>query len=198
MDAVITNKTCIYAPHFLVFYASSIMSNKSQTIYHGKIIDLVVEPVTLPNGVQTELEIVRHPGGAAVVALDARQYICLLHQYRHACGGWVWELPAGKIDGAEAPLTTAQRELKEEAGRTAQNWHSLGHMISSPGVFTEIVHCYLATELTVCDTGHEPEELIQIHWLPFTEVYQQAIDNRITDAKTVIGLCRANEFLKNK
>lgn len=174
------------------------MSNKSQTIYHGKIIDLVVEPVTLPNGVQTELEIVRHPGGAAVVALDVRQYICLLHQYRHACGGWVWELPAGKIDGAEAPLTTAQRELKEEAGRTAQNWHSLGHMISSPGVFTEIVHCYLATELMVCDTGHEPEELIQIHWLPFTEVYQQAIDNRITDAKTVIGLCRANEFLKNK
>ncbi len=174
------------------------MRNKSQMIYQGKIIDLVVEPVTLPNGVPTELEIVRHPGGAAVVALDARENICLIHQYRHACEGWVWELPAGKIDGGEAPLTTAQRELQEEAGRTAKHWHSLGHMISSPGVFTEIVHCYLATELTACDIRHEPEELIQIHWVPFDEAYQRAIDNRITDAKTVIGLCRANEFLKSK
>jgi 8-oxo-dGTP pyrophosphatase MutT (NUDIX family) len=171
------------------------MTESRKKLFQGKIISLEVEQVELPNGVYTEMEIVRHPGGAAVVAIDARQHVCLLYQYRHVCNGWVWELPAGKIDGGEAPLMTAQRELKEEAGRTAQNWHSLGHMISSPGVFTEIVNCYLATDLVVCDTGHEPEELIEIHWLPFTTAFKWAIDNRINDAKTVIGLCRAHEYL---
>jgi 8-oxo-dGTP pyrophosphatase MutT (NUDIX family) len=171
------------------------MTDSRKKLFQGKIISLDVEQVELPNGVNAEMEIVRHPGGAAVVAIDARQHVCLLYQYRHVCNGWVWELPAGKIDDGEAPFTTAQRELKEEAGRTAQNWHSLGHMISSPGVFTEIVHCYLATDLAVCDTGHEPEELIEIHWLPFATAFEWAIDNRINDAKTVIGLCRAHEYL---
>jgi len=174
------------------------MNDKNKLLFEGSVIRLELEQVELPNGVQTEMEIVRHPGGAAVVAIDAQQHICLLYQYRHVCDGWIWELPAGKIDGGEAPLSTAQRELKEEAGRTAQSWHSLGHMISSPGVFTEIVHCYLATDLTVCDTRHEPEELIEIHWIPFNKAYQWAIENQINDAKTVIGLCRAKEFLKNK
>jgi len=171
------------------------MTESHKKLFQGKIISLEVEQVELPNGVNTEMEIVRHPGGAAVVAIDARQHVCLLYQYRHVCNGWVWELPAGKIDGGEAPLMTAQRELKEEAGRTAQNWYSLGHMISSPGVFTEIVHCYLATDLMVCDTGHEPEELIEIHWLPFEEAVEWAIDNRINDAKSVIGLLRARALL---
>jgi len=171
------------------------MTESRKKLFQGKIISLEVEQVELPNGVNTEMEIVRHPGGAAVVAIDARQHVCLLYQYRHVCNGWVWELPAGKIDGGEAPLMTAQRELKEEAGRTAQNWYSLGHMISSPGVFTEIVHCYLATDLMVCDTGHEPEELIEIHWLPFEEAVELSIDNRINDAKSVIGLLRTRALL---
>jgi ADP-ribose pyrophosphatase len=68
-------------------------------------------------------------------------------------------------------------------------------MISSPGVFTEVVHCYLATGLSVCDTGHEAEELIEIHWLPFEEAVERAIDNWINDAKSVIGLLRAQAFL---
>ena len=171
------------------------MTGKSKTLYQGRIISLDIEQVELPNGVQCDMEIVRHPGGAAVVAIDEKQRTCLLNQYRHACNGWVWELPAGKIDNHEAPLLTAQRELQEEAGRKAAQWQSLGHIISSPGVFTEVVHCYLATGLSVCDTGHEAEELIEIHWVPFEEAFEWALDNRISDAKTVIGLCRAQAFL---
>lgn len=174
------------------------MSQSRKQLYQGRIINLDLERVTLPNGVQVEMEIVRHPGGAAVVAIDEHQNTCLLRQYRYACDGWVWELPAGKIDNNEEPLLTAQRELQEEAGRTATEWHSLGHIISSPGVFTEVVHCYLATGLSVCETGHEPEELIEMHWMPFAEAYQWAIDNRIHDAKTIIGLCRAHAFLNSK
>ena len=171
------------------------MTEKSKTLYQGRIISLDIEQVELPNGVQCDMEIVRHPGGAAVVAIDEKQRTCLLNQYRHACNAWVWELPAGKIDNQEEPLLTAQRELQEEAGRRAAQWQSLGNMVSSPGVFTEVVHCYLATGLSVCDTGHEAEELIEIHWVPFEEALERAIDNRINDAKSVIGLVRAHAYL---
>jgi 8-oxo-dGTP pyrophosphatase MutT (NUDIX family) len=171
------------------------MAESCKQLFQGRIISLDIEQVTLPNGVEIEMEIVRHPGGAAVVAIDEKQNTCLLKQYRYACDSWVWELPAGKIDNNEEPLLTAQRELQEEAGRTAAEWQSLGHMISSPGVFTEVVHCYLATELAICDTQHEPEELIEIHWIPFKQAHEWAIENLINDAKTVIGLCRANAFL---
>ena len=172
------------------------MAESRKKVFQGKIISLEIDQVELPNGVQIEMEIVRHPGGAAVVAIDDKQRTCLLKQYRYACDGWVWELPAGKIDHNEEPLLTAQRELQEEAGRKAAQWQSLGHMISSPGVFTEIVHCYLATELSVCATEHEAEELIEIHWVPFEEAFQWALDNRINDAKSVIGLLRAREYLR--
>lgn len=171
------------------------MIEKSKTLYQGRIISLDIEQVKLPNGVQCDMEIVRHPGGAAVVAIDEKQRVCLLKQYRHACKAWVWELPAGKIDNDEEPLLTAQRELQEEAGRQSTQWHSLGHMISSPGVFTEVVHCFLATELSACETGHEAEELIEIHWVSFEEAIEWAIDSRISDAKSDIGLFRAQAYL---
>lgn len=167
------------------------MMEESRIIYRGRIITLALEQVTLPNGVRSELEIVRHPGGAAVVAVDDEQRVCLLRQYRHACEDWLWELPAGKIDHGEAPLRTAQRELEEEAGRRADHWQPLGRMIASPGVFTEIVHCYLATGLTSCPTRHESEEVIEVHWLPFGEAVAMAMQGDIFDAKSVIGLCRA-------
>lgn len=172
------------------------MTEDSRIIYRGRIITLALEQVTLPNGVRSELEIVRHPGGAAVVAVDDEQRVCLLRQYRHACNDWLWELPAGKIDAGEAPLRTAQRELEEEAGRRADCWQPLGRMIASPGVFTEIVSCYLATGLTPCPTRHEREEVIEIHWLSFPEAEAMAMEGDIVDAKTVIGLCRARAQLQ--
>ena len=84
-------------------------------VFSGRVIEVNVERVQLPNGSIAELEIIRHPGGAAVVALAADNRICLLRQFRHAVGGWIWELPAGKIDNREPPLDTARRELEEEA-----------------------------------------------------------------------------------
>src|SRR5580700_4460862 len=90
------------------------------------------------------LEVVHHPGGAATVALDGEERICLLRQYRYVAGGWLWELPAGKLEPDEPPLATAQRELAEEAGVRARHWRSLGTVLSSPGVFTERLHLFLA------------------------------------------------------
>ena len=166
-------------------------------IYSGKIVDLGLETTELPNGVSVELEIIRHPGGAATVALDAQGRVCLLRQYRHAAGGWLWELPAGKLDPGETPFGTARRELAEEAGVEADNWTDLGPMHSSPGVLTEVIHLYLAGGLRQAALDHGCHEIIEIHWIPFGQALNWCIDGTITDAKTLIGLFRAQRRLGN-
>jgi len=158
--------------------------------FRGRVIRVTTDEVTLPNGHRTTLEIVHHPGGAAAVALDAAQRVCLLRQYRYVAEGWVWELPAGKLEPAEAPLATAQRELVEEAGVSARHWRSLGVCLSSPGVFTERVHLFLATESMPAAQAHERAEVIEIHCVPLVQACSWALDGTITDAKTALGLLR--------
>ena len=164
-------------------------------IYHGTIIDVGIETVALPNGKEVDLEVVRHPGGAAVVAIDTHDRVCLLRQYRHAADGWIWELPAGKLDAGEPPLLTAQRELSEEAQLQAAKWHSLGSMLSSPGVFSERIHLFLAQGLTPRAGKAEPHEVLEVHWVSFSEAVSWAGSGIIADAKTLIGLYRAQQFL---
>lgn len=165
-------------------------------IFTGKVIDLGLERVRLPTGRDVELEVIRHPGGAAAVAIDDRQRVCLLRQYRHAAGGWLWELPAGKIDPGEGPAATAVRELAEEAGLLAATWDPLGKMHSSPGFFTEVIHLYLARGLSEVDLGHEADEVIEVHWLPLADALFWCADGTITDAKTLVGLYRADGLLR--
>jgi len=155
------------------------------------VVDLGLERAERPDGRSFELEVVRHPGGAAVVALDEAGRVCLIRQYRHAAGGWLWEVPAGKLDPGEAPLATAQRELAEEAGLEAARWRSLGRMLSTPGFCDEVIHLYLATDLTAIPTSHQEDELIEVHWQPFDEVRRAALAGELEDAKTVVALCRA-------
>jgi len=164
---------------------------QQRTIFEGRIIRLTLDTVQLPNGATAELEIVHHPGGAAVVALNAEGRVCLLRQYRHAVGGWLWELPAGKLDDGEAPLLCAQRELEEEAGMRAGDWQSLGKIVSSPGVFTEVIHLFLARTLTAVPTRAEDHEVIEVHWFPWSEALHMAQAGEIEDAKTLAGLLRA-------
>lgn len=172
------------------------MTIKQRTVFRGRVITVHVETVMLPNGVTEELEIIRHPGGAAVVALDADDRVCLLRQFRHAAGGWLWELPAGKLDGGEPPLSAAQRELAEEAGVSALDWQPLGTVISSPGVFTEVVHLFLARKLKQQTAAPEAAEVFATSWIPLEEALARALDGDITDGKTVIALCRAANRLR--
>jgi 8-oxo-dGTP pyrophosphatase MutT (NUDIX family) len=166
-------------------------------VFTGRVIEVNVERVELPNGSVAELEIIRHPGGAAVVALDTDDRICLLRQFRHAVGGWVWELPAGKIDNREPPLETARRELEEEAGMAAASWRPLGDYLSSPGVFTEVVHLFLATQLTPLPARPEEHEVIEVHWLPFGDVLRMADSGELRDGKSLVGVYRAAAHMRS-
>ncbi len=172
--------------------------NQISRMYSGRVIEVNVERVKLPNGQTADLEIIHHPGGAAIVAVDDREQVCLLRQFRHAAGGWIWELPAGRLEPAEPPLQTARRELVEEAGRTAQRWQDLGTILSSPGVFTERIHLYLAEELAPCPQSLEQHEVIEVHWLALTEAVAMAHDGRINDAKSIIGLLRGSAIRQQR
>jgi 8-oxo-dGTP pyrophosphatase MutT (NUDIX family) len=160
-------------------------------IFDGRVIKVSVDTVELPNGVRLPLEIVRHPGGAAVVALDEHDRICVLRQFRHAAGGFIHELPAGKLEPDEPPESTARRELVEEAAVTAQDWEPLGAYFSSPGVFTEVIHLYLATRLTPAVAAPEAGEVFQVEWWPLAQAVERAVSGELTDAKTIIGILRA-------
>jgi 8-oxo-dGTP pyrophosphatase MutT (NUDIX family) len=162
-----------------------------QTKYRGRIVTVNVETVTLPNGARAALDIVHHPGGAAVVAIDDEERVCMLRQYRHAAGGWIWELPAGKLDTPEPGFACAQRELIEEAGRTARRWDPLGVYFSSPGVFTEQIHLFLARDLQVVPAALEAHEVLEVHWIPLQEAWRKAVDGEYEDGKTLVGLLRA-------
>ena len=159
--------------------------------FRGRVITVTVDDVTLPNGHRAQLEIIHHPGGAAIVALDTEGRICLLRQHRHAVGGYLWELPAGKLEPNEPSLSTAQRELVEEAGRVAETWQSLGVCTPSPGVLRETVHLYLATGLAPAPSAPESAEVFEVHWVALDEAHRWVINGIINDAKTALGIVRA-------
>ena len=166
-----------------------------KTIYQGRVITLNEERVKLPNNVTCKLEIVRHPGGAAVVAINENKQVCLLKQYRHAADGWLWELPAGKLESEESAEKTAIRELREEAGVIASHWQGLGKIITSPGVLTEIIYLYLARGLELVAQEIEEEEVIESHWVNYEDALAWIRQGKIEDAKTIIGIYKALQHL---
>lgn len=164
---------------------------KEKQIYAGRVIRVTLEKASLPNGRVCELEIVHHPGGTAIVALDDDSKVCLVRQYRYVASDWLWELPAGRVESDEAALETAQRELREETGLAAGDWLSLGMIYTSPGVFTEIIHLYLARTLSYHEPALEEHEVLQVHWIELDQALAWVRDGTIVDAKTIAGLVRA-------
>ena len=184
----------VAAPAAVHHNHAAMSGTKRKTVYRGRVVDVSHESVTLPNGSDLELEIVEHPGGAAAVALDERGRVCLVHQYRHLAGGFIWELPAGRIDDGEAPIACVQRELEEEAGVAAKLWMSMGAMLSSPGVFDEVIHLWLATQLVEAQAATHHDEVLEVHWVDLDEALDWAAQGRIRDGKTIAGLLRATRF----
>jgi ADP-ribose pyrophosphatase len=171
------------------------MTQQIRNVFKGRVLTLNLEQVQLPNGRVAELEIAHHPGGAAIVALDAEGRICLLHQFRHAAGGWLDELPAGKLDGGEPPLECAVRELEEEAGMQAGRWDKLGEYFSSPGVLTEVIHIFLARDLVAVGASPEEHEVFEARWVPLPDAAASAARGEIRDGKSLVGIFWASSAL---
>jgi len=169
---------------------------ETEIIFSGKIIQVNKEKVRLPDESISDLEIVYHRGGAAIVAINEKYEICMLRQYRHAVREWVWEIPAGILEeNDESILKRAQAELQEETGCSAQCWSELGVVQSSPGVFTEKVHLFLASDLTVGEQQLEQGEVLEVHWISLETAIAQIHDGLINDAKTCIAIIRAAKIL---
>jgi ADP-ribose pyrophosphatase len=159
-------------------------------IYRGRIVDLRVERVALPNGASVELELMHHVGASAVVAVDERDRVVLIHQYRHAAGGYIWELPAGVLSAAdEPPEACAVRELREEVGLVAERFQHLGTIFTTPGFCDERIHLFLARGLREEGHAHEEDEVIdEIRWVPIAGAIGMIRAGEIVDGKTIAGL----------
>lgn len=159
-------------------------------VYRGRVVRLGIEEARLPNGRTTELEIVRHDGAAAVVALDERGRVALLRQFRWAAGGELWEIPAGVLDPGDASAEAcARRELAEEAGVNAGAIERLGRVLPTPGYSTEAIELFLARELEATPTGRGVDEVItEVRWVTLAEALAMIDRGDVVDAKTIVGL----------
>jgi len=170
-------------------------SNRRPVLKLG-VVDLGVEHASLPNGVEIDLAVIRHPGAAAIVALDDAGNVAMLHQYRHAIGGYMWEVPAGCRNAGESPLDCAHRELAEEAGLAARRWDHLGTIVTIPSFCDERIDLYLARELQAASATPDVDEVIRVQKMPFEDAMQMVRRGDIVDAKTIAALYRARDVLE--
>jgi ADP-ribose pyrophosphatase len=157
-----------------------------------------LEEVTLPNGVTVTLELIRHPGAAAVVAVDADNRVTLIHQYRHAAGGFLWEIPAGTLELGEEPAVCAARELREEAGLIAAELTSLGSILTVPGFCDERIHLFLARHLTTAPQQLDHDEVLTVTQVALSRALAMIASGEIQDAKTIVGLHHASAYLRDR
>lgn len=164
-------------------------------VHRGRILNLDLETVRLPNGGICELEIVRHPGAAAVVPVDDAGRVLLVRQYRHATGGWLLEVPAGKLDRGETPEACAAREVEEETGYCAGSLAALGWIWTTPGFSDEKIWLFLARDLTPGRQSLQADEVLTVERVPLREAIAMATRGDIVDAKSVCALFRAPSVL---
>ena len=161
---------------------------QTKHIYTGVVVNLNVDTVTLPNGLTVDLEVVRHPGAAAVVPLKDDGTVILIRQFRHAAGGFIYEIPAGKLHPGEDPKVCAARELEEEVGYRASRFELLSSIFTAPGFTDEVIHVYRATGLTKGRQQLDRDEVLEVIEMPLREAMAMIQDGSIRDAKTMIGL----------
>lgn len=170
----------------------------SETLYVGKIFALRADEVRMPGDGTARREIIEHYGAVAIVALDEDRNVVLVNQYRHAVGRRLWELPAGLLDmGDEAPHLTAARELEEEAGLAAQQWHVLVDVLSAPGFSDECVRVFLATGLTEIGRpeAHHEEADLTVRRVPLDDAVRMVFAGEMINSLAVAGILAAANTL---
>jgi len=172
----------------------SVKVHKITPVYEGRIFNVVLEEVTLPNGATKKREIIRHPGAAAMVPLLEDRRVVMVKQYRHAVGRFVWEIPAGTLEPGEDPLTCARRELVEEIGYEAGRLEKITEILPAPGYTDEHIHVFLATGLTPAEQQLEDDEVLDVEFVPFETALGMVRRGEIQDAKSIVGLLLTSQL----
>ena len=170
----------------------------SELAFDGVLLKLYRDQVKLADGGTSVREVVHHPGGAAVVALDGDSCVYLERQFRYPYHKVVLEIPAGKLEPGEDPFDAIKRELKEEIGAQAGRWDALGYIMPSVGYTDEMLYLFLARDLTFGERHLDRDEFLEPFKMPFGEALAQAADGRINDAKTLAALFRADRLMREE
>lgn len=172
---------------------------ESRRVYTGRVINLDVDTVRFPDGSVGELEMIRHPGASAIVPIlgdptSANPRLVLIRQYRYAAGGYLYEIPAGRLDAGETPSQCAARELEEETGFRAAHVEHLYTMFTTPGFTDECIHVFRATELQEGPSAREPDEFMSVEPMPLSRAMELIRTGEISDAKTALAILYAAQF----
>ena len=174
----------------------------SKRVYDGRVISLEVDTVRFPDGSTGELEMVRHPGASAVVPLldDPRSgdpRVLLIRQYRYAADGYVYEIPAGRLDPGENPEQCARRELREETGYSAVDIIPLTTFYTTPGFTDERISLFIARDLKPGESNRESDEILELEPMALSAALGMVVSGEIVDGKTMIGLLLAARYLQS-
>ncbi|GBC93689.1 ADP-ribose pyrophosphatase [bacterium HR15] len=169
---------------------------ESQTLYRGRVVTLRIDTVRLPNGHITQREIVEHRGAVAIVPLLDENTVLLIRQYRQAVGETLLEIPAGTLEPGELPDQCAQRELQEETGYRAGTMRHLFSQYLAPGYSQEVLHVYLAEQLTPARQQTDEDETVEIVPTPLQQIEPMILTGQIKDAKTIAGLLMTLRLLQ--
>ncbi len=168
---------------------------ESKCLYNGRIIDLLLDTVTLPNGETAKREVVTHKGGVGVIAEDNEGNLLFVKQYRYPYKEEIIEIPAGKRDSiSEEPMECGKRELREETGAVAENFYPLGRVYPSPGYCGEIIWLFAATGLDFGSQSLDSDEFLNVLRIPLEKAVNMVLSGEIDDAKTQIAILKYNEL----
>lgn len=171
---------------------------KEEYLYKGKIINLRRDEALLPDGSTAIREVVEHPGGVCVAALDENNNLLFVRQFRYPYMETTLEIPAGKRDkGGEDPLLCGKRELREETGAVAKNYISLGELYPTPGYCGEIIYMYAATDLTFGECDPDDDEFLAVERIPLEKAVEMVLSGEIKDAKTQTAVLKV-KLLRDK
>ena len=166
-------------------------------IYSGKVFDVKKHMVILPDGHTTVREAVLHNGGVGIIAIDNKKEVFMVRQYRFGADTVTLEIPAGKLEKGEDPFEAGKRELKEETGAVANKYISLGKLYPTPGYCGEIIHMYLATELTFGEQSPDEDEFLEVYKISLEKAVEMVMNGELPDSKTQTMILKINQ-LKNE
>ncbi len=170
----------------------------SRSIYDGRIVKLSLERVRLPNGAETELEVIHHPGAAAVLPFVSGDEVLLVRQHRHCAGGAILEVPAGTLNKGESPEACARREIEEETGYRAGRLEPMGWIWTTPGFTDEKIHLFIARDLAPGRQSLDDDEVVALERMPFAEAIARAARGDINDSKSLATLLRAQARIASR